>query len=72
MIALGVKRVGALDDPACGEAPPQEAGVDSWITPGAGFAIRTPTGLNVSLGITADFGDGYDTKQFRATVQLPF
>ena len=50
----------------------QNAAVDGWITPGAGFAYRLPDGLTFSAGFTADLGDGYESHQIRATLQLPF
>jgi hypothetical protein len=50
----------------------QDAAVDDWVSPGAGFGYRLDDGLNVSVGWDSDFADGYDSYNVRATFQLPF
>ncbi|MHC4613244.1 MAG: hypothetical protein ACYTAU_06705, partial [Planctomycetota bacterium] len=49
-----------------------DAAIDDWITPGAGFGYRLQNGLNIAVGYTGDIADGYDSYNLRATFQLPF
>ena len=50
----------------------QDAAVDEYLTPGAGFGYRLPNGLNISAGYKSDLGNGFNTQQLRASIQLPF
>ncbi len=50
----------------------QNAAVDTYWTPGAGFGFRSPNGSSLTLGYSGDFGGGYRSDQARFTVQLPF
>ncbi len=50
----------------------QNAGVDSWWSPGGGVGFRTPDGASISVGYSADVGNGYRADQFRLVFQLPF
>ena len=50
----------------------QNAAVDTYWTPGAGFGFRSPNGFNVTFGYSGDFAGGYRSDQARFTVQLPY
>jgi hypothetical protein len=50
----------------------QPAAVDQWQTPGIGLGWRVPSGLNLTVGYSADLADGYQSQNLRATLQLPF
>jgi len=50
----------------------QNAAVDSWWSPGAGIGFRKADGSSISVGYSADIGDGYRGDQFRFVFQLPF
>jgi len=50
----------------------QDATLDGYWSPGVGFGYRTPSGLNVSVGYSADTGDGYNADHARLTIQVPY
>ncbi len=50
----------------------EEASVDSFWTAGLGIGFRMDNSLNVAIGYSGDFADGYRSDGVRAMVQLPF
>ena len=50
----------------------QNAAVDTWWSPGAGIGFRQPDGSSITVGYSADIGDGFRGDQFRLVFQLPF
>jgi len=50
----------------------QDAAVDTWWSPGGGIGFRQPDGSSVTVGYSADLGDGFRGDQFRLVFQLPF
>ncbi len=50
----------------------QNAAVDTYWTPGAGFGFRSPNGFNLTFGYSGDFAVGYRSDLARFTVQLPY
>ncbi len=50
----------------------QNAAVDTWWSPGGGIGFRQPDGSSITVGYSADIGDGFRGDQFRLVFQLPF
>ena len=49
-----------------------DAAVDNYYSPTAGFGMRTGGGFNVRLAYEGDFGDDYEAHKVQLGVQLPF
>jgi hypothetical protein len=49
-----------------------DAAVDNYYSPTAGFGFRTGGGFNVRLAYEGDFGDDYEAHKAQLGVQLPF
>ncbi|MEQ8318593.1 MAG: hypothetical protein RIE77_03595 [Phycisphaerales bacterium] len=49
-----------------------DASVDNYYSPTAGFGVRTSGGFNVRLAYEGDFGDDYEAHKVQLGVQLPF
>ncbi|MEQ9096815.1 MAG: hypothetical protein RIE32_11190 [Phycisphaerales bacterium] len=49
-----------------------DAAVDNYYSPTAGFGFRTGGGFNVRLAYEGDFGDDYEAHKVQLGVQLPF
>lgn len=49
-----------------------DAAVDNYYSPTAGFGFRTAGGFNIRLAYEGDFGDGYEAHKAQLGVQLPF
>lgn len=50
----------------------EDAAVDSYVSPIAGFAWQLHNGANLTIGYEGDFGDDYEAHGGRITFQLPF
>lgn len=50
----------------------EDAAVDNYTSPVAGFAWQFHNGANITLGYEGDFGEDYEAHGGRLTFQLPF